>query len=251
MAITSDGGQFSLTLEWQPGVASELRIDYAGPIDFSGYQCSAQSGPNGTFKEIRSAADVRTTVPTGGSFMLGCSRPAGTKSRDGESFTCYKETLINVATNGPTAVLKIPETCTPSMPGARASAIEQRIAMLENTAKSNSMALAALSPQPTNANGNYCTTMGTLQVCWGTAVLTPNSAAPHTASFSFTFPIQFGSTPTVTNGININGSGHNAGVYSYTLTDQVYHGSLNNIFAGTPINGVITMNYIAIGTARR
>lgn len=249
MKISNDGRAFTFTLVWRPSIPADLRVDYVGPLDFTGYQCIAQSGLQGAFKPVKFSDDVKTVVPNGGSFMLSCNRPVFEKIVDGEKFACYDETLLNVATNGPPAVLTIPERCTPSMPGSRAAAIEQRIAALDDQLKKTRSSMDSLG-SPTTANANSCSVIGALQICWGTAVLTPNPSAPHTAGFSFTFPRQFAATPTVTNGININGSGHNAGVYISQITSQTYHGGLNNVFTAAPLIGNITMQYIAIGPAK-
>ncbi len=250
MDMSTAGDNFTFTLAWHPQVPIDLRLDYAGPTNFKGYQCSAQSGPQGAFKPVSSASDVKTVVPNSGSFMLTCERPVVTKQVDGETLTCYRETLLNVATNGPTAVLKIPETCTPSMPGTRVNAIEQRLAALDDQLKLTKGAISALG-SPTTANANSCSVIGALQICWGSAVLAPNPSAPHTAQFDFTFPRPFSAVPTVTNGINFNGSGQNAGVYAFQLTNQHYQGAVNNVFAGAPFSGTtITMQYMAIGTAK-
>ena len=132
MTLTSDGREFSLSLNWKPNLPADLRLDHAGPSDFEGYKCSAQSGPDRSFKSVKSSADVKTTVVTGASFVLSCVRPEYQTEVDGEQFTCYQETLLNIATNGPTATLKIPKSCTPSMPGRRASQIEQRLKLSED-----------------------------------------------------------------------------------------------------------------------
>lgn len=246
MAMTSDGKEFALTLEWFPSPPTDLRLDYAGPLNFSGYKCSAQSGPQGAFKSVTSGNDVKTTVATGGSFTLSCVRPVDNKQVDGEALACYREALISIASNGPSATLKVPETCTPSMHGSRVAALEQRLQAIDNQLKVTAAALAALGT-PSSSAGSGCSILGGVQMCWGTAVLTRNPNAPHTAPFSFTFPRQFLSPPSVTNGINISGSGHAAGVYNNQVGTKSYQGAINNMYISTPISGVITMNYIAIG----
>lgn len=127
MTLSSDGKEFGLILTWQSPMTGDLKIEHVGPRDFTGYKCSAQSGPDGAFKSVASSSDVRTTIGTNRSFSMGCERPQYSQVIDGESIACYRETLVHVVTNGPAATLKIPQTCVPTMPGQRASKIEQRI----------------------------------------------------------------------------------------------------------------------------
>jgi len=86
-----------------------------------------------------------------------------------------------------------------------------------------------------------------LQVCWGSKNLTRDPKAPHTASFSFEFAKEFSSVPVVTQAINVNGSGHAMAVYSWSVDTKKYSGRLNNMYIATPVQGTITMSYIAIG----
>lgn len=86
-----------------------------------------------------------------------------------------------------------------------------------------------------------------MQVCWGSAKLTKDPKAPHTAAFNFTFVKPFSSIPVVTQAVNVNGSGHAMAVYSSQLDSTKYSGRLNNMYIGTPVSGEITMSYIAIG----
>jgi len=96
-----------------------------------------------------------------------------------------------------------------------------------------------------------CQTVGTMQMCWGSKTLPRNPNALHTATFSFTFPKEFGSVPVVTQAINVNGRGHAMGVYAWRLTTKQYEGKLNNMYIAVPVDGVITMSYMAIGQAAR
>lgn len=100
------------------------------------------------------------------------------------------------------------------------------------------------------AVGDKCAAIASLQVCWGAAEVTPHGAAPHTAGFSFTFERPFARTPIVANGINTDGSGHALGVYKWSATPSSYTGWLNNMYVSKPIDGKVTMQYIAIGPAK-
>ncbi|MBL8178827.1 MAG: hypothetical protein JNK48_29400 [Bryobacterales bacterium] len=133
MTMAGDGSHFTLELDWNPSVPSNLVIHHVGPRSFEAYKCSAQTGngANRVFRTVTSSTDVRTTVGTAESFLLACDRPSETRVVDGESITCFKETLLLVATNGPSATLRLPKACTPDMPGKRAANIEQRLKQAE------------------------------------------------------------------------------------------------------------------------
>ncbi len=92
-----------------------------------------------------------------------------------------------------------------------------------------------------------CKLFDGFQLCWGSKILTPDSKAPHTAEFVFEFKDHFMGKPTVTNAINVNGSGHGMTVYAWQLDEIGYRGRLNNMYIGQPVRGTITMSYIAIG----
>ena len=89
-----------------------------------------------------------------------------------------------------------------------------------------------------------------LQVCWGSKNLSNDPKAPHTASFNFEFAKEFASVPVVTQAVNVNGSGHAMAVYSWSLDTKKYSGRLNNMYIATPVQGTITMSYIAIGKSK-
>lgn len=84
-------------------------------------------------------------------------------------------------------------------------------------------------------------------MCWGGATLKRDPTAPHTASFDFRFAQAFGSVPVITQAINVNGSGHGMAVYKWRLDEKEYVGRVNNMYVGAPVDGVISMSYIAIG----
>jgi len=131
MTVANDGRDFTLALEWNSSPAVNLKIDHVGPRDFKDFKCNVSS-PGG-FKPVKSYGDVSTTINNGGSLTLACERPPTTRKVDGEDVTCYRDALISVATSGPTATIKVPQACTPSMPGKRAEAIEKRLKDAEST----------------------------------------------------------------------------------------------------------------------
>jgi hypothetical protein len=92
-----------------------------------------------------------------------------------------------------------------------------------------------------------CAFMGDMQICWGRKKLQRDPKAQHTAAFTFTFKEEFLLAPVVTQAINVDGSGHAMEVYSWSLDTKTYSGNLNNMYIGKPVEGVITMSYIAIG----
>ena len=94
-----------------------------------------------------------------------------------------------------------------------------------------------------------CALWGDLQICWGSKELTANPRALHTAIFEFEFATPFGGMPSVTNGIKVHGSGHGMSVYRWNADKGKYWGSLNNMYVAVPVDGKITMSYIAIGPA--
>jgi hypothetical protein len=126
MTMSSDGKEFALALEWNPTSPVDLRLDQVGPRDFRGFNCSAQ-GADRVFKPIKTNADVKTSIAPSSSFLLACERKAVMKEVDGEKLTCYDETLLMIATGGPVGTIKVPQMCSPTMPGRRAAAMEQRI----------------------------------------------------------------------------------------------------------------------------
>lgn len=83
-----------------------------------------------------------------------------------------------------------------------------------------------------NVSAGECERFGGVQMCWGTEILTPDPKAPHTAAFSFAFKLPFATTPTVTNGINVNGSGHGMTVYAWKVDSTSYQGRVNNMYIG-------------------
>lgn len=98
-----------------------------------------------------------------------------------------------------------------------------------------------------------CAIFEDLQICWGSKILTRGGHAnsDHTASFNFVFPKPFSDFPTISNGINMNGSGHFLGVYTWRqdLSKAQYTGTLNNAYLAEAIGGTISMNYIAVGSS--
>ena len=151
--IGDDGREFNFSFEWSSTPAQALKVNYVGPVSLANYDCSADSGLSEprSFKPIKTPGDVRTTVPSGGSFTLVCRRPTRDVVRDGETNTCYPETILTVSTNGPPAAIKIPSVCHPSMPSKRAQAIEDRlgsaetrVSALEQSGNSLSVSIADL-----------------------------------------------------------------------------------------------------------
>jgi hypothetical protein len=113
------------------------------------------------------------------------------------------------------------------------------------------VSLAATEPVAVETP-DTCQPMGNnLQVCWGSKNLSNDKTAPHTAAFSFRFANEFASVPVVTQAINVNGSGHAMAVYSWSLDAKTYSGRLNNIYIAAPVQGTITMSYIAIGQPKK
>lgn len=107
--------------------------------------------------------------------------------------------------------------------------------------------LSAAATEPVETP-DTCKSIGDgLQMCWGSKNLTKDEKAPHTAAFSFVFDKEFASVPVVTQAINVNGNGHAMAVYSWSLDTKKYSGRVNNIYIAAPVQGTITMSYIAIG----
>ena len=131
MTVANDGKDFTLTLEWNSSPPVNLKVDHVGPREFKDFKCNVQS--SGGFKPVKAYGDVSTTITNGGSLSLACERPSTARRIDGEDVVCYRDTLISVATSGPTATIKVPQMCTPSMPGKRAEAIEKRLKDSEST----------------------------------------------------------------------------------------------------------------------
>ncbi len=118
------------------------------------------------------------------------------------------------------------------------------MALLVSTYASAADVDAGLSQTTITKN---CIISERIQTCWGSAILMPDENALHTAAFYFPFESPFKSTPTITNGINVNGSGHGMTVYAWKADSKSYKGRVNNMYIGQPVNGTITMSYIAIG----
>lgn len=122
-----------------------------------------------------------------------------------------------------------------------------RFSLLLFFATSLPLATHAEEPKAPEKTSDDCRPLGDMQVCWGSTTLTKDPKAPHTAAFSFKFAKPFGSIPVVTQAVNVNGGGHAMAVYSWQLDTMKYSGRLNNMYIGTPVGGVITMSYMAIG----
>lgn len=131
LSMSHDGREFTLSLEWNPSTPNPLQISHAGPLKLEAYTCRAQSGPGSSFRQARTSEDTRATVAAGSSYALSCERPPVKRVVDGEDLTCFDDLLLSIVTNGPTAAIPIPAICTPSMPGERARAIEDRLGALE------------------------------------------------------------------------------------------------------------------------
>ena len=102
--------------------------------------------------------------------------------------------------------------------------------------------------------GNQCANIESLQVCWGTAQLKPDTNPPHMRGFRFTFERPFRQAPSIANGINVEGEtgqiGHALGVSKWVTTRSEYKGRLNNMHGGKSIEGIVTMQYVAVGPAK-
>ena len=165
ITVSNSGEEFSLTLKWNPPVSSQLKLYQAGPIDLTNYKCSATltTDKGQAFKPITAASDINTVLGTGESFMLGCTRKAEINTIDGEALSCYKEALLNINTNGPTTTLKLPANCSPSMPGARAVAMEKRILELEAGLKSTQATTSDFKDHTNKSMDDLTTRAGQVQ----------------------------------------------------------------------------------------
>ena len=98
---------------------------------------------------------------------------------------------------------------------------------------------------------NNCMLLTSAQICWGSASLTPEPSAPHTAAFSFNFGRSFADTPVVTATPSVNGSGHMLGIYSWSANKSMYSGRVNNVYLKERLSEPLTMTYVAIGQPKR
>jgi len=106
---------------------------------------------------------------------------------------------------------------------------------------------------------NGCIVISTVQTCWGSSKLTPDPANPHTAAFSFKFGQAFADAPTITPTVTVDGAGHMLGVYASKPDAVQYNGRVANYlirYEGRnaitqPIDGSITMSYIAVGAPKK
>jgi hypothetical protein len=92
--------------------------------------------------------------------------------------------------------------------------------------------------------------IGANLICWGRIPILPTGSARHIRTFAFKFPKPFTTTPTVTNGINVKGSGYSFAVYNADVTETGYTGALvevNSRASEVPVS----MNYTAIGTPQK
>lgn len=102
---------------------------------------------------------------------------------------------------------------------------------------------------PVVKNGsNWCASLRNgHQICWGYQDLSiPNS---NVREFDFKFAREFSALPTITNGVNANGSGASFSVYANQLTSSDYKGAIVEPHSRNSSTSV-RMNYIAIGLFR-
>lgn len=99
-----------------------------------------------------------------------------------------------------------------------------------------------------------------LQICWGKAKVelnpTPGHRNLHTRKFSATFgkdargnDIKFAKTPIVTHAVHNNSKGHALVVYKWSPTTTGFSGFLNNMYVSKSFDGVVEVEFIAIGEA--
>ena len=107
-----------------------------------------------------------------------------------------------------------------------------------------------LTKSSVNADENYLR-IGNLQICWGSKVIDPMSAAPyHVATFDFIFPRPFVGTPKISNSIDANGAGWHYSVYQNRLSSSKYSGTVVEGHSQRipNVNSLpVRFDYIAIG----
>ena len=165
LTINTSGSEFTLTLRWNPAVRSNLELYHVGPSNFTGYDCNASvgSGKDFAFKPIKASSDIRTTLSPPQAFVLSCVRPSSTIIRDGENLDCYKEAILNITSNGPTATLKLPQRCVSNMPGERAAAIEKKLKNNEEALNASRASIEELRIQTTQRLDDLSTRSGQYQ----------------------------------------------------------------------------------------
>lgn len=126
-----------------------------------------------------------------------------------------------------------------AVPAAK-SAVEE-----ERTSKPSETETLPPAPGPQNTQALGCANLGVDQICWGQTQNLPAGPA-HVRAFSFKFAKPFKAMPSVTNGINVVGSGYTFAVYRASVTETEYTGFLvenNSRKTDVPVS----MSYTAIG----
>jgi hypothetical protein len=127
---TIQQNEFSLLLEWSVSPAADLMVNHVGPVSNKGTECHIQTSAG--MKPILKPADATARIPSGGSLTLLCARPAKAAGKVADGVKCYPPVLLSIATNGPSAVIKVPEACFPSVAPARADQLERRLTAAES-----------------------------------------------------------------------------------------------------------------------